>query len=359
MTARNPHILVIGSGIIGAAIAHYLAGAGARVTVLEGGSPGGIATPASFAWINASWGNPEPYFRLRRESMAEWRRLAAAVPDLRPAWPGGLCWDLPAPELQSYVQEHGAWGYGIRLVDRAEAALLEPNLAAPPDIAAHVAGEGFVEPKAAALALLAAAERHGAKVINGAAVRALSIRGDRVTGVKLDQETIEADEVVIAAGAATAALAAHAGVTLPVTAEPGLLVYSRPHRPLLRGLALAPELHMRQTAEGSIVAGADFGGGDPGRNPAATAREVFSQLQSMLKGGEALELGGYSVGFRPMPGDGFPLIGRPPGRDGLYVAVLHSSITLAPAVGRFAAEELLHGRRDPLLAPYGLARLAA
>ena len=118
--------------------------------------------------------------------------------------------------------------------------------------------------------------------------------------------------------------------TLPVTAEPGLLVYSRPQGPLLNGLVLAPELHMRQTAEGSVVAGADFGGGDPGKNPAATARDLFRQLQSMVTGGEALDLGGYSVGYRPMPADGFPIVGRPPGRDGLYVAVLHSGITLAP-----------------------------
>jgi glycine/D-amino acid oxidase-like deaminating enzyme len=79
----------------------------------------------------------------------------------------------------------------------------------------------------------------------------------------------------------------------------------------------------------------------------------------MLTGGDALELAGYSVGFRPMPADGFPIVGRPPGRERLYIAVLHSGITLAPAVGKFAAEELLRGRRDPLLAPYGPARFAA
>jgi len=54
--------------------------------------------------------------------------------------------------------------------------------------------------------------------------------------------------------------------------------------------------------------------------------------------------------------DGFPAIGRPKGPHGIYIAVMHSGITLAPAVGRFAAEELLQGRRDPLLAPYGPSR---
>ncbi|MGO4842863.1 FAD-binding oxidoreductase, partial [Rhizobiaceae sp. 2RAB30] len=44
------------------------------------------------------------------------------------------------------------------------------------------------------------------------------------------------------------------------------------------------------------------------------------------------------------------------GLNGVYVAVMHSGVTLAPAVGLFAAEEILSGRRDPLLAPYGADR---
>lgn len=51
-------------------------------------------------------------------------------------------------------------------------------------------------------------------------------------------------------------------------------------------------------------------------------------------------------------------IGRAEGMDGVYVAVMHSSITLAPAVGLFATREILGGERDPLLAPYGLSRFA-
>jgi glycine/D-amino acid oxidase-like deaminating enzyme len=140
--------------------------------------------------------------------------------------------------------------------------------------------------------------------------------------------------------------------------EPGLLVRSRPHARLLNGLVMAPGLHLRQTSDGCVVAGADFGGSDPGQNPTAVARDVFRNLQSMLVDGRSLELQGYSVGFRPMPSDRFPIVGRPLGREGLYVAVLHSGITLAPAVGKFAAQELLLGRREPLLDPYGPARFA-
>jgi glycine/D-amino acid oxidase-like deaminating enzyme len=44
--------------------------------------------------------------------------------------------------------------------------------------------------------------------------------------------------------------------------------------------------------------------------------------------------------------------------DGLYIAVMHSGITLAPAVGLSTAREILDGGRDPLLGACGLSRFA-
>ncbi|MDA4630152.1 FAD-dependent oxidoreductase, partial [Escherichia coli] len=72
--AKQKHVIVVGAGIIGASIAWHLARQGAAVTVVAEQS-GGVATPASFAWINASWGNPEFYFRFRRYAMEGWQRL--------------------------------------------------------------------------------------------------------------------------------------------------------------------------------------------------------------------------------------------------------------------------------------------
>ena len=52
------------------------------------------------------------------------------------------------------------------------------------------------------------------------------------------------------------------------------------------------------------------------------------------------------------------MVGRADTVPGLYVAVTHSGVTLAPTVGRLVAEDLVSDRRDPLLAPFGLARLS-
>lgn len=349
------HVTVIGAGIIGASIAWYLTKAGARVTVVSTSGAGGVATPNSFAWINASWGNPESYFRLRIRAMAEWKRLAKDLPGLPLAWCGGLCFDLPADRLEAYAAEHSSWGYGIERVGGDRAARIEPNLAELPDFALYVAEEGVVEPVAATKALLADGERRGARIVPGT-VSALAQSGGKVTGVVVSGETIGADEVVIAAGANAPAITATAGVKLPIETPPGLIVHSRPHTKLLNGLVLAEKLHMRQTAEGRIIAGSDFGGGDPGDNPQAAARELLTAMRAMLRGADGLEYDFHTVGYRPTPIDGFPIIGRADAVGGLYIAVTHSGITLAPAVGLFAAREILDGERDALLAPYTLSR---
>ena len=349
-------VIVIGAGIIGASIAWYLAKAGAKVTILDKSGPGGVATPCSFGWINASFGNPEPYYRLRIRAMEEWKRLAGQLPGLPVSWRGGLCWDRPRAELEALGMEHSSWGYGIRQIDREEAARIEPNLSEPPDFALFVAEEGAAEPRNVTRMLVADAQKRDARLIAGAEARGIRLGGAGRAMVETSAGTLGTDEIVLAAGAASAELAAMAGIVLPMKTPPGLLVHSRPHAPLLNGLVMAERLHMRQTAEGRLVAGADYGGADPGSNPDATARALFDAMKSMLKGADALEYDSHTIGYRPTPLDGFPALGRPKGVGNLYVAVTHSGVTLAPAIGLFAAQEILEGVRDPLLNPYGADR---
>lgn len=348
-------IIVVGAGIIGASIAWHLAEAGSEVTVLAG-TTGGVATPCSFGWINASWGNPEFYFHFRRAAMDEWKRLSLAVPEVHFSACGGICWDLPAPQLEAFAREHGAWGYGIRRIDRDQIAELEPNLAMLPDFAVHVAEEGSAEPRAAATALLADAQRKGATVLTGAEVMSLSCKNGAITGIATAEGEIPASRVVLAAGVNTARLAASVGIDIPLDAPPGLLVHTRPIGRLLNGLVMAQEAHIRQTQEGRIVAGTDFGGTDPGENPDRAAAELFATVQSMLPNAD-LELDFHSVGYRPTPKDGFPIIGQT-ACDGLYLAVMHSGITLAPLVGRLAASDILTGETEGQLEPYRLSRFA-
>lgn len=353
--AAKRDITVIGGGIIGASIAWHLVDAGAKVRLIAE-TKGGVATPTSFAWINASWGNPEPYFRLRTRSMREWRRLADAVPGLPLSVCGGLCWDLPPDELRAYGREHGSWGYDIREVSTTEAATIEPNVLRLPDLALHVREEGAAEPAITAHRLIADARNRGLDLLEGVSVTGIGTSGGKVSMVSTSVGDFETDHVVLAAGAAVPALASRLGISVPVEAPPGLIVHSKPTDKLLNGLVIASKLHVRQTLDGRIVAGSDFGGTDPGSDPEGAARDLFAEVKSFLKNGDRLDMEFYTVGYRPTPKDGFPILGDVPGLDGLYLAVTHSGVTLAPAIGRFAAEEILQGTSEPLLSPYRLSR---
>jgi len=355
MTSKGRHVLVVGAGIIGASIARYLALAGARVTVVEAGEPGGVATRSSWAWINAASGNPEAYFRLRHRSMEEWRRAEREVLGLPVTWSGSLIWNRAPEELEAFAAERIAWGYDLRRVGPAEIRRLEPELAASPDLALHVPGEGAVEPVAAALAFLADARRLGASLVAATRVERLEMSGGRVVGIRTSEGVIDADDVVVAAGTGTPQVLASSGVVLPMRRSPALLVRSRPQARLLNGLLVSPEMELRQTADGRLLAVGDIDDADidDGRKPAAA---LFEQVRALIRSNAGLALENHTVGYRPIPKDGYPAIGRARGVEGLYVAVMHSGITLSPIVGRFATEEILKGERDPLLGPYGLER---
>ncbi len=345
-------VIVVGSGIIGASIAYHLAKGGAAVTVIEADEPGGIATRASWAWINASWGNPEPYFRLRVRSIEHWHRLQKDIPALAIDWCGGLIWDLPPAGLDAYAAERAQWGHPIRRVGREEILAIEPNLTTVPDHGYHDAGEGMLEPLASARVLLDAARALGAEVLAETPVKWLAEEHGRVIGVMTEEGVIHADETVVAAGAQCGQLLDSVGLGLAMSAPAGLLSHSRPAPRLLNGLVMTPGLHIRQTAEGRLVAGTDFAGADPEGDAEGLAADLQSKVEAMVRGAAGLGLEFFTVGFRPTPADGFSAIGRPRGRNGLYVVVTHSGVTLAAALGLFAAAELLTGARDALLAPF-------
>ena len=245
---RMKKIAVIGSGIIGASLAYHLAyhlaSAGADVMMLEAGAAGGLATPNSWAWINASWGNTPDYVALKLLAMAEWRSISRLHEDLTVNWCGGLLWDLADDELQQFVEARAEIGYDIRLVDSKRALQLEPRLKFSPSLAAHATAEGAIEPAIAARGLLKMARAHGAN---------------------------------------SAALLQMIGIDLNMGSPPGLLVYSKPTARLLNRLIMAPELHVRQTNEGRLVAGSDFAGTAPGTDPRAAAEILHDHRGDIVR----------------------------------------------------------------------------
>jgi glycine/D-amino acid oxidase-like deaminating enzyme len=60
-----------------------------------------------------------------------------------------------------------------------------------------------------------------------------------------------------------------------------------------------------------------------------------------------------------MPADGLPVLGFARVAPGLYLALMHSGVTLAPMVGELATLEIVDGARVEALEAYRVERFGA
>lgn len=78
----------------------------------------------------------------------------------------------------------------------------------------------------------------------------------------------------------------------------------------------------------------------------------------MLEGNPHLELAGYGVGPKPIPGDGEPVLGAVEAVSGVHVAFSHSGATLGLIVGELLAREIVSDTPHPMLANFRVERFA-
>ncbi|KAM0193770.1 hypothetical protein ACHAPI_007421 [Fusarium lateritium] len=353
----HPHVIVVGGGIVGASIVWHLSHETTVTVIAE--DIGGPATSASFAWLNASSTSHKFYYDFRCRSLQRWKQIHQELPDLPISWSGSLNWHKPTEERVISENNLNSWGYDVIRMNNRQITNSEPsiNTGIIPDWALIYPGEGAVEAHIAARQFIGAAEDKGkAKLVNATATGFCKSNG-RITGVVLSSgPAIHGDHVVVAAGLGSVPLLATEGIVVPVTAVPALIVNSKPtEERILNRLINSKYLYMRQTREGVIRAGCENPGDAPGDDPEKTARDVFSQVQESLIGGKKLDFDYYTIGYKPTPKDGLPIIG-PAGLDAVSVAVMHSGVTNAAIVGELLSKKILTGETDPALDHFRLDR---
>ncbi|MEJ6397753.1 NAD(P)/FAD-dependent oxidoreductase [Yoonia sp. 208BN28-4] len=348
-------ILVVGSGIIGAATALHLARDGHRVRVISAGA--GPATATAFGWINASFYLDIAHHHLRVAGIAAWRRLASELA-LDVTWPGCVCWDMPPAELAATYDALRGVDYPVEMLTRAQVADMEPALRDAPQTALFFPEEGAAQSAAIPRQLLAAAQSFGAQLIENTPVTGVHMRNGRAAGVETAQGRLLADQVIVAAGTGTTALAQTAGVDIHLVPRPAYIVRTTPLRPMLNHILASPVGEIRQEASGQLLLPAALGHqGDTTTSlthtPEAAADDTVARLKGMFHGLDNLRWSQVQRAERPVPEGGQPIVGALD--NGLYVAVMHSGITLGPLMGQLIAREITHGLdadEAALLAPY-------
>ncbi|MGW3954213.1 NAD(P)/FAD-dependent oxidoreductase [Streptomyces sp. NPDC004752] len=382
---RSSDVVIVGAGIVGAAVARRLALGGFRVTVLDRGASAGGTSSSGEGNILVSDKGPGAELDLAVLSGRRWTELAAELPEeLGPGFPdlefeakGGLVvatTTTGADALLAFASAQRHVGVDARPVTAAEAAELEPDLT--PHVAAAVLypGDAQVQPTVATEALLASARRHGARVRQGVTVLSGIVSAGRLVGVDTTAGRFGAEHTVLAAGPWSAEAAGSLGVRLPVLPRRGtVLVTTRMPRRIRHKVYDADYVGavesgsadlqtsgvVESTAAGTVLIGSsrERRGFDE-RIEVAVVGELAAKailLFPFLAGVPVMRAYG---GFRPYVPDHLPVIGPDPRLPGLWHATGHegAGIGLAPGTADLIGALMTGAEPEIPAAPYAVTR---
>ncbi len=231
---RDGHILIVGGGGTGGALAHDLSLRGLRVTLVERGELTSGTTGRHHGMLHSGGryavGDRESAVECIDENMIL-RRICPGSFELN----DGLfiaVEDEDMEYLAPLLEGCEAAGIPARQLTPGEALALEPNL--NPELKAAVrVPDGSMDAMRLALRFFATAQHNGATIRPYTEVKALLVHDHRVGGaivhdhVTGDETEIHADIVINAAGPWSEKVAAMAGVDVPIRPSPGVLLALR------------------------------------------------------------------------------------------------------------------------------------
>jgi glycine/D-amino acid oxidase-like deaminating enzyme len=342
-------VLICGGGVIGASIAYFLSLKQAAAVVIERTGVGCAASGKSGGFFALDWCDGSPLAPLARRSFELHAELAAEF-DGR--------WGYRRLETLSVVAS-------ARRPLRSASRLVSPDWVARGAIAQQLLGTAAttaqVKPAEFTRGMMEAAIARGAHLrvgrVSGVEFNPGS-RG-RVRGVVVDGELIEGDAVVIAMGPWSVL----ASQWLPLPMIYGLKGHSvilrnpsaiSPHALFVEceaedGSVDTPEVFPRPDGT-TYVCG--LSGEEPlPPDPAEITSDASAQerLKTMIGTFAPVLADAHVVAaqacYRPVAGDGLPVMGRVPRVEGAYVATGHSvwGMLNAPATGEAMAELILDG----------------
>jgi glycine/D-amino acid oxidase-like deaminating enzyme len=380
----SPDVVVVGAGVVGAAVALAAARRGLGVVVLDRGPLAGGTTGAGEGNLLVSDKEPGPELDLALLSLRLWADVADHVASVTGAGfefepKGGLVVAADAaalPALHDLARRQRRSGVDATEIGAEELVAHEPHLA--PDLAGGVLylQDSQVQPMLAAARMLQAARRLGTRIRTGEEVTALLRSGGHVVGVRTTAGDVAAGAVVNAAGTWSGEIAAMAGLELPILPRRGVILVTQPLPPLIRHKVYAAEYVadvasddtglessavVEGTRAGTMLVGASRERvGFRREMPLPVVRRLAAQAVRLFPVLADVSLLRSYAGFRPYCPDHLPVVGPDPRAPGLLHACGHegAGVGLAAATGHLLAQVLGGGEPDLDLRPFRPERFA-
>jgi D-amino-acid dehydrogenase len=416
MSAAGGRVVVVGSGVIGAACAYYLARARWSVTVIDQGDfgrgcshgncglvcpshvlplavPGAVSSalkalftpnaplsikprfdPALWGWL---------YRFARRcnatDMVAAGRGIQALLNSSRALYPELLqdeaieCeWEARGllfvfesrSAMEHYVETEKRLGDVFHVTGRPwdSDELIEKEPALKPGLAGgwFYEADAHLRPDKLMARLRCVLERHGVTIRTHCALTDFACSGRRVQSAMTSQGELAADAFVVTTGAWTPLLNRQLGVRLPI--QPGKGYSITMPRPA-RCPALPLILEERRVAVTPLQSGYRLGStmefaGFDGRLNRRRLELLREGARRYLRDPYAEPVEEEWFGWRPMTPDGLPVIGRSPALANVVIAAGHNmlGLSMAPATGKLVAELLSDGAGHIDPTPYSPTR---
>jgi glycine oxidase len=354
-------ILVIGGGIIGLLTARELVQAGAKVTLVEMGETGREASWAGGGIISPlyPWRYLDSVTALASWSQHIYPSLCTELHDetgIDPELTRNGLLILDMEELDQALAWAGRHQAEIEILDAERLHADEPDLGPRP--ARSMLMPAIAQVRNPRLVKSARRALEGRIVLREQEeVLELLVEQGRVRGVRTDKGEIQADQVVICAGAWTAKLLEQLGSQPEIEPVRGqmILFLARPGE--ISHITLYRDRYVIPRRDGHILIGSTMERtGFVKATTAEAKEELYRSAVELFPILKRTPIENHWSGLRPGSPSGVPYIGAYPAIEGIYLNAGHfrNGVVTGPASARLMADLVLG--REPILdpAPYAL-----
>lgn len=330
-------VLIVGGGVIGTAVAHYLAKEGADLGLIERGNLACGASGATMGNLSLHNRMPGPWWDLAMMSRSLYEQLA-----------GRLKTDFEFEVVSSLMLIDNiravAWaeqrvaiqreaGLDVEFVPQERLKKLDNTVAQDIAGAVYCPLSARVNPFLLCHALAESASEHGATIYRHTEVVGVEVEHGAVTGIRTDRgDNMACDVVVDAAGASADRIAQMAGTYIPVVKNRGVLVVTESVPPVgvrikgectegaagdrhLNPLESRYDIHLvfSQTKSGNCLigrSGESDGAGSQGPNSLEAAIGILRRAVRFIPALRYVAIIRTFSGVRPYSPDTLPILGE-------------------------------------------------